>query len=82
MEEKSTESLVKGTPIIKKVNGIKETYEINLAITRKIKNNSTRRPSYIPKRCYTISQDYLLHYVHNSLICDSQKLERTQKSLK
>jgi hypothetical protein len=30
---------------------------------------------YIPKRCSTMPQGHMLHYVHSSLICDSQKLE-------
>jgi len=36
---------------------------------------------YIPRRCSNILQGHMLHYVHSSLIYNSQKLERTQMSL-
>ena len=57
--------------------------EINLEIPQKIGNRSTWRSSYtnlvhIPKRCPTTAQGHMLHYVHESLICDSQMLETTQ----
>jgi hypothetical protein len=52
------------------------TLEISLVISQKIGNSSTSRPSYtapghIPKRCPTIPQGHVLHYVHSSLICKS-----------
>jgi hypothetical protein len=34
----------------------------------------------IPKRCPTMPQRHVFHYVHSSFICDSQKLETTQIS--
>jgi len=34
----------------------------------------------IPKRCSTIPQGHMFHYVHSNLICGSQKLETTQMS--
>jgi len=37
-------------------------------------------PEHIPKRCSNIQQRHVLHYVHSSLIYNSQKLERTQMS--
>jgi hypothetical protein len=53
----------------------------------KIVNSSTCRPSYttlgyITKRCSTIPQGHMLHYVHSSLICNSWKLETIQMSIK
>jgi hypothetical protein len=38
-------------------------------------------PRYIPKRCSNINEGHMFHYVHNSLIYSSQKLEPTQMSL-
>ena len=56
------------------------TLEINLEVLQKIGNRSTGRPSYttlgnILKRCPTMPQGLMFHYVHSGLICDSQKLE-------
>jgi hypothetical protein len=34
----------------------------------------------IPKRCSTMPQGHVLHYVHSGIICDSQNLETTQMS--
>jgi hypothetical protein len=34
----------------------------------------------IPKRCPTMPQGHVFHYVHKGLICDSQKLKTTQMS--
>jgi hypothetical protein len=61
------------------------TLEINLEVPQKIGNRSTLRPRYttlgnIPKRCPTMPQGHLFHYVHSGLICDSQKLEILQMS--
>jgi hypothetical protein len=33
-----------------------------------------------PKDAPTMTQGYMFHYVHRGLVCDSQKLETTQKS--
>jgi hypothetical protein len=38
-------------------------------------------PAHIPERCPTIPEGHMLHYVHRGLICNSQKLKRTQMSL-
>jgi hypothetical protein len=45
----------------------------------------TCRPSYttlghVPKRCPTMPQGHIFHYVYSGLICDSQKLKTTQMS--
>jgi hypothetical protein len=61
------------------------TLGINLEVPQKIGNSSTLRLSYtilghIPKRCPTMPQGHVFHYVHSSLTCDSQKLETTQMS--
>jgi hypothetical protein len=50
---------------------------------QKIGNKSTQRPSYstlgdITKRCPTMPQENMIHYVHSSLICNNLKLETTQ----
>ena len=63
------------------------TLEINLEFPQKIRNRSTRIPSFtipwhIPKRCHTIPQDHMLHNVHCSLTCDRLKLKTTQMSHK
>ena len=60
-----------------------KTQELNLEVSQKIGNRSTARPSYntighIPKRCPTLSQGHICHYVHGGLICDSQKVKTTQ----
>ena len=56
--------------------------EINVEFPQKIGNSSTWRPSYtnlghIPKRCFTISQEHVLHCDHSSLIHYRLKLETT-----
>jgi hypothetical protein len=48
---------------------------------------STWKPSNttlgnIPKRCPTMPQGHVFHYIHSSLFCDIQKLETTQMSHK
>ena len=55
------------------------TLDINLAVSQKIGNSSTWRPSYtapghIPKSCSNIPQGHVLHYTHSSFIQNSQKL--------
>ena len=59
------------------------TLEISLEVLQKIGHCTTWGPSYtspghITKRCSNIQQRHMLHYVHSSLIYNSQKLERTQ----
>ena len=44
--------------------------------------SSSSSPGHISKRCFTIPQGHMLHYVHSSLISNIQKLERTQMSLR
>jgi hypothetical protein len=61
------------------------TLEINLDVSQKIGNKSTWRLRYtclghIPKRCTTMSQRHVFHYVQRGLICDSQKLDKTPMS--
>jgi len=56
--------------------------EINLEVPQKIGHWTAWGSSYtslehIPKRCSNIQQRHVLHYVHRSLIYNSQKLERT-----
>jgi hypothetical protein len=34
----------------------------------------------IPQKCPTMPQAQVFHYIHSSLICDSQKLETAQMS--
>ena len=56
--------------------------EINLEIPKKIGNRYTLKPSYttlghIHKRCPTMTQGLVFHYVQSGLICDSQELETT-----
>jgi hypothetical protein len=43
-------------------------------------NSGVFTPGHIPKRCPTMQQEHVFHYVYSSLICDSQKLETTQMS--
>jgi hypothetical protein len=38
-------------------------------------------PGHISRRCSNWQERHMLHYVHSSLIYNSQKLERTQMSL-
>ena len=73
-------------PLVVGVEICRTTLQINLAVSQKIGNSSTSRPSYttsgqIPKGCSTILQGHLLNYVHSSFISNSQKLETTQISL-
>ena len=61
------------------------TLEINLAIPQKnwkqfYLNAQLYQSSGIPKICCTISHKPVLHCVHSSLICNSQKLKATQMS--
>jgi hypothetical protein len=70
-----------------KIASCTTTLEISLLVPQKIGNSTTRRfcnttPGHIPRRCFNIYSRHMLHYVHSSLIYDSQKLERIQMSLK
>jgi hypothetical protein len=61
------------------------TLKINLVVPQKIGHSTTRGLCYtitghIPRRCSNMKQGHILHYVHSSLIYNSQKLQRTQIS--
>jgi hypothetical protein len=46
---------------------------------RKLEIDLPEEPAWnISKRCPTIQQGHMFHYVHSSLICDTQKLETTE----
>ena len=73
-------------PLLVGVQNCITTLEINLVTTQKIGSSSISTPSYttlgqIPKKCSTIPQGHVFHYVYSSFICNSQKLETTQMSL-
>ena len=56
------------------------TLEITFSISQKVENSPTSKASYttpgnIPKRCITIPQGHVLHYVHSSFIQNSPKVE-------
>ena len=73
-------------PLLVGMQADSKTLGINLVVPQKFGNSSTLRSSYtilehIPKKCPTIPQGNELHYVHSSLVCNSQKLEITQISL-
>ena len=58
----------------------------SLAVPQKIGHGTTRgshntSPGHISRRCPNQEEGNLLHYVHNSLIYNSQRLERTQMPL-
>jgi hypothetical protein len=55
------------------------TLEISLVILQKIVGGSTNTT---PRRCSNLEKGHMIHYVHSSLIYNSQKMERTQMSLK
>ena len=66
-----------------KEEGNKTSSPISRLIFRfqKIGSRSTWRSSFTvlghtPKRCPTMPQGHVLHYVHRGLVCDSQKLEK------
>ncbi|KAL6093964.1 hypothetical protein STEG23_026115 [Scotinomys teguina] len=59
------------------------TMESSMANPQKIGNHSSYRPSHttpghIPKECPVIPQGHMLNYVHSSIICNSQNLEKTR----
>jgi hypothetical protein len=56
------------------------TLKINLEIPQKNGNRVTWGYRYttlgsIPKRCPTMPQGHVFHYVQSGLVCDSQKME-------
>ena len=58
------------------------TVEISMAITQKIRTQSTLRPSnitfgHISKGGTPIPQGHILNYVHSSMIRNNQNLETT-----
>ena len=58
------------------------TLGINLGVPHKIGNSSTWGHSYTtlghtPKRYHNIPQRHMFHFVHSSLICNSQKMKHT-----
>jgi hypothetical protein len=72
-------------PLLMGLQGGTTTLEIDLEFPQKTGNISTGRPSSttvgnILKRCPTMPQRHMFHYVHSGLVCDSQKLETTQMS--
>jgi len=77
---KETEAVIK---VSHQLQTSTTTLEISLVVPQKIGHRTTWGPSYITpghisKRCSNIQQGHMLHYVHSSLIYNSQKLERTQ----
>ena len=63
------------------------TLEISLAVPQRTGHNTSRGPrhtppGHIPRRFPSMQEGYMLHYVHSSLIYNSQKLEGAQISLK
>jgi hypothetical protein len=62
------------------------TLGIGLAVPQKIGHSPTggsqnTSPVHISRRCSNRLEGHMLHYVHSSLIYNSQKLERTQMPL-
>jgi hypothetical protein len=62
------------------------TLEISLAVPQKIGHSTTggssnTSPGHISRRCPNRKEGHMLHYVHSSLIYNSQKLERNQMPL-
>jgi hypothetical protein len=61
----------KTPPLLVVVQTCTDTLKINMVIPQKIGNRSTSDPAitaHIPKRCSTITQGYLINYVHNNFI--------------
>jgi len=71
-------------PLLVRLQAGAMTLEINLAVPQKIVHSTTRRSSntslwHIPRRCSNLLLGHMLHYVHNSFIYNSQKLEIPQQ---
>jgi hypothetical protein len=73
-------------PLLVGLQACTTTLEISLVLPQKIGNSTTERscyisPGHISRRCSNCQERHMLHYVHSSLIYNSQKLERTQMPL-
>ena len=69
-------------PLLMGVQTGAATMEISMAISQKIRKQSTSRPSnttfgYIPKGCSIVPQGHVLNHVHSCVICNRQNLETT-----
>ena len=70
-------------PLLVELETGKTILEINLELPQKIGNRYTWKPSYttlghIHKRCPTMTQGLVFHYVQSCLVCDNQRLETNQ----
>ena len=73
-------------PLLVELQACITTLEISLAVPQKIRHSTTGGSSntssgHISRRCSNWYEGHMLHYVHSSLIYNSQKLERTQMPL-
>jgi hypothetical protein len=73
-------------PLLVGLQAYTTTLEISLAVTQKIGHSNTGEssnttPEHISRRCSNRKEGHILHYVHSSLIYNTQNLERTQMSL-
>jgi hypothetical protein len=67
-------------PLLVRLQAGITTLEISLVASLKIGDGSTQRPNYTtpgptPKRCHTIPQEHMVHYVHGIFINNILKLE-------
>ena len=70
-------------PLLVGLQAFTTTLEISLEVPQKIGHNTTRgssntSPGHISRRCSNLWEGHMFHYVHSSLIYNSQNLERTQ----
>ena len=68
-------------PLLEGMQTSTTTLEISIAVSQKIGNQLTTRPSnttlcHISKRSTTILQGHLFNYVYKSIFCNSQNLEK------
>jgi hypothetical protein len=73
-------------PLLVGLQACTTTLEISLVVPQKIGHSTTRgsrntSPGHISRRYSNWVEGHMLHYVHSSLIYNSQKLERTQMPL-
>ena len=73
-------------PLLVRLQACTTTLEVSLVVPQKIGHSTTgaslnTTPGHISRRCPNWYEGHVLYYVHSSLICNSQKLERTQKPL-
>ena len=73
-------------PLLVRLQTCTTTLEVHLMVSQKIRNSFIWRPrntapGHVPKRCCTIPQGCMFHYVHCSFIYKSQKLKTTQVHL-